>query len=451
MSATGLVHPGKSFTMRTLTTRAALLLACSAVLTHLAAAGDRFFITTEDNEVEVYDSFTGMQVSGSPIALHGGACAEGRSIGGRYYYVATSTGRVRVIDSLTLNTILSPDFVPANTGCLTADGGRAAIQFAFHSPNVQLQDALGYGNYGHYSFGQGRLVTEITALRNASSTYGADWDTGQLLERSSTTGAVTVAASLGFDVRAITSSRDSRYVLATGPDTLRAMQLGSSGDPTHVAHLDRNTGQVRKFQLIGGGGSANVTFSGRYPWQFFVAGEAGVKAYEFMGNKIYARKNLLGGPFPRDITSDDNGDVYILFDDRVEKWFWDSSSWKLWYSYPLKDKFRWSIEVLPMLDPPENTFKVIQPEWIGLLQVVKMKGWGMPWKLDPIQSSGKECDPGAVHGAMKRAYAWLKKLEDKDGILDPSQVAGFLADAKGADLQMAEQFLDLLLLPGEFK
>jgi len=365
--------------------------------------------------------------------------------------VATSAGRVRVIASLTLNPILSPDYVPAGTRCLTADGGRAAIQFGFHSPNIQLQDALGYGNYGHYSFGQGRLVTEITSLRNASMTYGADWNTGHLLERSSTTGAAHITAALGFDAGAIASSTDSRYVLVAGSDTLRAVPLGSAGDPTHVAHLDRNTGQVRSFQLIGGGGSSRITFSGRYPWQFFVAGEAGVKAYEFNGNNIFARTKLLGGPFPRDVTSDEDGDVYILYDDRVEKWSWDTSSWKLWYSYPLKEKFRWTIEVLPMLDPPENTFKVLQPEWVGLLQVVKMKGWGIPWKLDPSQWSGEGCDPGAVQGAMKRAYGWLGKLEDKDGVLDPSQVASFLAGAKGAELQMAEQFLDLVLLPGELK
>ena len=426
--------------------RAALCMIGLMPLAPAALASDRIFVT-EGAKVEAFQFDTGQSLTGSPIALSGTAGDVSRSRSGLYYYVVDDQGQVRVVNTRSTNVFVSPDPVPGADRDLSLDGLRGDILFATGSQSIHKQDAAGFGYSGSINFGSWDLAT-TAGLNNGAAVYAVNQG-GELMEWSAATGSVSYIENYGSLVaQEMEASLDDRLVITVGNSEFSFFTGGHQVNQPALHVHDRSTGKQLYTHTWGTQTTrarTRVAVSGSDPTRFWVLVEnEGVFAYQVWGSTVNLLGAVAGGGL--DIASNDAGDLFVLHSDRVDRY---AGGAQLDRTMPLPKKAWGRLEITSELPPPTGVMDTLRPEWAGMLMALELKGMLPPWKLDPFQSSGEGCDPEAVYGAMKRAFSWLETLEDEDGILDPTQVAQFLAAAEFSDPLAAEYFLDLLLIEVE--
>ena len=440
--------------------RNATSLALSLMLAATSQAGDRIFVSLE-GVIEVYDFDTGQELPGSPITMSAEITDMERSQGGSVVHAVDANGQRVRIDTRTLNTVTAPQALPFGNHDIALDGLRWRIHSVDQTMILRSQDAYLSGPVTTTNLRVQDRLNAVVMTPNGHKGYVWDEPTMDFLEFDPVTLSATALWSNGTDMTEMAASPNNRHIVLAGTVTRHGQPLGSVVPTVWAKVFDRWTGEViykvKYDSQLAPGRPRGIAFDHTAPERFWIGTEEGVQPLTIgsvvLGTKTYRwldkHPSKIGAPDVRDLAWNVGANLYVLYSDEVVR-YQSGVNLNGSFSFPVEAD-RTNLVVVPELGAPKEVFQLLSPEWLGLLKVVAVKQWKLPmgWNIDGGQVQEEDCDPWAVIMAAKRANAWLESLEDKDHTLEPGQVAEFLAQAKGADPQTAEQFLDLVFLEAE--
>ncbi len=401
-----------------------------------ALAGDRLFVARDDT-ITAYDADSGAAISGGSVTLGASVVDLERSDGGGVIYALDGYGDVTLVRARDFWTVVSPDPLSSSLD-LAVSHDRGSL-YGPAGSGLQFLDAAGGGATGSVHLVSGGDLLAV-ATERGRYVYTWDADSGDVIAWDPPTGVSGVVATLDFDVSTLAVSPYSDIVVAVGPDARHGASLGDPDDPVHVAVYDIGSSRVHRAEIPHAVQPAGVAFSSGNPSKLWVGHDGGVMPLLVTGSGIQLHPSGIGAPWVRDLSATDAGDLYVLYDDRVERHAGGGSAGEAVVSFADED---WRFHLVAVPEPAEPSgLRVFDRDWTVLSLIVQERELRVPWELREGWLTCDDCDEEELAAAYEDAATMLEGVEE----LSVEEVATLLCKLSGEPEVLARAFLDETLL-----
>jgi hypothetical protein len=423
-------------------------LALAIILGSPAFAADRLLVGTYEALLEIYDVNNGSSTARPSVALPRSITAMERSPGGAWLYIIDYFGEMHLVDTRSSTFFTTPGSAGAGSTDLAVHPNRSEVYINTGGTGVLIQDAAGWGVVGNMTLAANPTgAIDLVAVTHAGDrVYAWDQNSGDLREWDPVTGTVTTVWTVTYDIWQMGVSTDDSFVVLAGSDTWQAGQLGDPTDPVHVVVYNRQNGLVYGTIIPQGDIPLGLAFDTVNLSKFWVGCKPFVQPMVFTGTQVVPSPTTIGKPLPHDLATNDQGDLYVLYDDEIV--LHPAGGAGQTVVAMQDDQLRLYLEVVPALAPPSGPSLRMRSRWAGLIEAVAVQRWQLPWAVRDEWTKCVECNTDQMVRDYEEALVYLAEVK-QDRILDVAEVTAFLTRASDTDATAAALFLDELLIARE--
>jgi hypothetical protein len=409
-----------------------------------SAAADRLLVGTFDQRLEVYDTINGSSTVRPFVTLPDGITAMERSAGGAWLYIVSDFGEMFLVDTRAPTFSTAPGSAGAGAAALAVHPNRSEVYITSGGATVLVQDGAGAGLVGAVTLSASTtgFIDRLAATHAGDRVYAWDRNTGDLREWDLATGGITSVATVPYDIWEMGVSADDRLVVLAGPDAWNAAPLGDPTNPVHVVVYNRQDGQPYHTIIPQGDIPVGLAFDTNNPSKFWVASQSFVQPVLFTTGFTLS-PTVIGQALIRDIDANDQGDLYVLYDDKIE--LYPAAGTGQTVASLTNGQWRFHLEVVPALEPPSGPMARMRSRWVGLIEAALEQRWRLPWKLRADWINCPGCHKEEIERDYNDALAYLGEVK-RDRTLDVAEVMAFLAGTNGSNKATASLFLDELII-----
>jgi hypothetical protein len=390
-----------------------------------------------------------------------------RSRGGAWLYVLSGNGELLLVDTRSPTVIAAPDPAGAGATDLAVHPNRSEVYINSGGADVLVQDGAGAGSIKSVRLSSGPTgnIEQLVVTHAGDRVYGWDRSNGELREWDPATGMITTAATITRDVWEMGVSADDSFLVLVGTDTWQGQELGDPENPVHVAVYRRHDRRLFEAAIVPRDLPPGAKLTGGIPVGiapdpinrslFWVAclwtaetppgtfaPKDIVQPVLFTSEISTPQQPVINAPSIRAIDTNDQGDLYLLYDDRID--LYPRSHGAIQTVRTMNDdRNRLLLEVVPALAPPaDGITSRMRSRWDALLEAAADRGYRLPRKLHAGLVKCSSCDEKDMKRNREEALGYLAKA-GRDRALDAAEIAEFLVEARRRDATVAAQlFID---------
>ena len=389
-----------------------------------ALAADQLYVLHEDGTIRVFDE-NGNGVSGSPIGLTNGqsAFSMAASPGGRWIYVSDVNGGLHWVNPVSRSTSQGAGLITGSAGHPTVSADRQTVFF-------------GSGNL--YSFNAATLTNNGVVVQGTDifDVHADPINTQLYADRLS---GVIAYNTLNWSPWTLSSPSSLRYdmdVLSTGDWVV--FVYDDNGDVV-VKACDFST--CRMTTIAGVSTTTAVIAPGHN--EFYVGTDQGVHPFLVHSNGI-ADAAPFGGSWVRDVAVGENDDVYVLYDDRIERYGHLGTNGTT-LTHFTDGAWRYQLLVVPERKPSDFCLSCFRADFFTLLAEARLRYIHLPWWDGHEAFDCVDCKKEELAEAQKYAEDFLNRFEKGDALTVEDAIY-FLQKAEWVTQADAQWVLDELLI-----
>lgn len=390
-----------------------------------ASADDQLYVLHEDGTIHLFDE-DGNGVSGSPIELMNGqrAFSMAASPGGRWLYVSDFYGGLHWVNPVSRSTSQGPGPITGSAGHPSVSADRQTVFFG--SGNLYGFDASTLTNHG--------VVVQGTDIFDV---HADPIDTLLYADRLS---GVIAYNTLNWSPWTLSSPAALRYdmdVLSTGNGVVFVY------DDNGTVVVEACDSRTCHMTTITGVSTTTAVIAPGHHNEFYVGTDQGVHPFLVSSNGI-ADAASFGSSWVRDVAVSDNGDVYVLYDDRIERYGHLGTNGTTLTQFS-DGAWRYQLLVVPERKPSGFCLSCFRADLYTLIVEARARYIDLSWWNGREDFDCTDCKEQELAKARKYAEDFLNPFEKGDE-LSVKDAIYFLQKAEQVTRADAQWVLDELLI-----